>query len=63
MIVSEKQKKAIRAAKKEVAREYRARNKETLNAYRREWAQNNPDKIREYQARYWINKAKELGVN
>lgn len=28
------------------------------NAYRREWAKNNPDKVRAQQLRYWTNRAK-----
>lgn len=33
--------------------------KDARNAYRRKWAKNNPDKLREYQARYWEKKAAE----
>lgn len=33
--------------------------KNARNAYRRKWAKNNPDKLREYQARYWEKKAAE----
>lgn len=35
---------------KEVARE-------KYNQYHRQWASAHPDKIREYQRRYWIKKA------
>ena len=31
--------------------------KEARNAYRREWNRKNPDKLKEYQARYWQRKA------
>lgn len=31
--------------------------KAARNEYRREWAKRNPDKLREYQARYWDKKA------
>lgn len=33
--------------------------KDARNAYRRKWAKNNPDKLREYQTRYWEKKAAE----
>ena len=31
-----------------------------LNAYQREWRKNNKDKEREYRARHWEKKAREL---
>lgn len=33
--------------------------KEARKAYKREWYRKNPDKIKEYQARYWERKAAE----
>lgn len=33
--------------------------KEARNAYRREWNRRNPDKLREYQERYWAKRAAE----
>ena len=33
--------------------------KEARRAYRRNWAKNNPDKVRAAQARYWERKAAE----
>lgn len=36
--------------------EYRKKNREKLNAQRRDWAKNNPDKIKKYQERYWQKK-------
>ncbi|MCR4745526.1 MAG: hypothetical protein K5894_09915 [Lachnospiraceae bacterium] len=33
--------------------------KEARRAYKRQWARNNPDKIRAQQERYWQKKAKE----
>lgn len=33
--------------------------KEARRAYKREWAQKNPEKIRAQQARYWEKKASE----
>lgn len=32
---------------------------EARRSYKREWAKRNPDKIREYQQRYWTKKAEE----
>ena len=34
--------------------------KEARRAYRREWAKNNPEKIKEHQARYWEKKAETI---
>ena len=31
------------------------------NAYRREWAKNNPDKVRAQQLRYWQRRAAAAG--
>ena len=33
---------------------------EARRAYKREWHRRNPDKVREYQARYWEKRAAEL---
>ena len=33
-----------------------------LNAYQREWRKNNKDKAREYRARHWEKKAKQLAA-
>lgn len=30
------------------------------NAYKREWARKNPDKVKEQQNRYWERKAQKL---
>lgn len=30
---------------------------EARRAYKREWAKRNPEKIKEYQSRYWTKKA------
>ncbi len=30
------------------------------NAWRREWAKKNPDKVKEYNERYWSKKAAEM---
>lgn len=39
--------------------EYRKKNKERINAQKREWNKHNPDKLKEYRERYWERKAKE----
>lgn len=33
--------------------------REASNAYKREWAKRNPDKVKAAQERYWVKKAKE----
>ena len=38
-------------------RDYYRRNRETLLANQREWRKNNPDKVQEYNKRYWENKS------
>lgn len=34
--------------------------KEARRAYKREWNRRNPDKVKEYQARYWARKAARM---
>jgi len=41
---------------REYMREYRKKNREKINAQKREWYRNNPDKIAEYQERFWAKK-------
>lgn len=58
----EEQKEVIIMATAEEARrsyrkEYREKNRDRINAYHREWAKNNPEKIKEHQDRYWQKKA------
>lgn len=31
-----------------------------MREYKREWRKQNKDKVREYQARYWAKKAREM---
>lgn len=33
--------------------------KEARRAYKRAWAKKNPERIREYQAKYWAKKAQQ----
>lgn len=44
-------------ARRAYFREYRARNREKLNAQRREWYHKNKMKAGEQQTRYWERKA------
>lgn len=39
-------------------REYRRKNRKKINAQQRAWRAGNPEKIREYQKRYWERRAK-----
>lgn len=43
-------------------RKYRQRNREKINKQQREWRGRNPDKVREYQVRYWEKRAKNSGL-
>lgn len=36
---------------------------EARKAYKREWAKKHPDKIREYQRRYWTKKGAEAAAS
>ena len=46
------------AARREYKRLYRIQNRDKINAYHRQWAKNNPDKIKKYQDRYWSKKSR-----
>jgi hypothetical protein len=43
--------------KREYYQKYQQENRERLNKYQREWRAKNPDKVREYNQRYWEKKA------
>ena len=43
-------------------REYRQRNKERLNEYRKEWAKRNPGKVKMYAEKQWEKRAKQNEV-
>lgn len=34
--------------------------REAANAYKREWAKRNPEKVKAAQRRYWTKRAKEM---
>lgn len=46
-------------AKRSYHREYRRKNREKINAKRREWRANNRDKTQQCNERYWEKKAKD----
>ncbi len=46
--------------RKDYKKRYRLRNREKINEQQRAWRKANPDKVREYQARYWERKAKNI---
>ena len=48
-------------ARKNYKRRYRLRNREKINLQQRMWRKKNPDKVKEYQARYWERKAGKAG--
>jgi hypothetical protein len=47
-------------AKREYARQWREKNRETIRQKKRDWDRLNQDKVRLYQNRYWEKKAAEL---
>ena len=48
-------------ARRNYKRQYRIKNRDKINAQQREWRANNPDKVREYQSRYWEKLAEKNG--
>lgn len=44
--------------KAEYFKKYRQEHREQLNAYRREWAKRNPDKVKKYNSDYWNKRSK-----
>lgn len=45
-------------AQREYKRQYRDRNREKINRQQREWRAGHPEKVKQYQKRYWENVAK-----
>lgn len=41
---------------REYMKEYRKNNRERINEQRREWARNNPDRVKAHQEKYWNKK-------
>ena len=61
-VAQEVQKEVLVMATAEEARrayrkEYREKNRDRINAYHRQWAKDNPEKIKEHQDRYWQKRA------
>lgn len=48
--------------RREYFRKWAEKHKEELKIKKREWQRANKDKVKEYQARYWENKAKKEGA-
>ena len=44
-------------------RKYRQKNREKINKQQREWRARNPDKVKEYQVRYWERAARRTEDN
>lgn len=51
-----KEKKA-KELKAKYLKQYRADNKDKLNAYQRQYRANNKDKVKQYNQTYWLKKA------
>ena len=47
-------------ARRKYFREYRARNRDRLNARQRQWHKEHPEKAREYLHRYWMREALKM---
>lgn len=48
---------AARLARNAARRRYREENREAINAYNRAWKRAHPDRVREYERRYWERRA------
>lgn len=46
-----------RKARARARKKYREKHREEINAYRRKWAKENPDKVKEQASRYWKRQA------
>jgi len=49
-------------ARREYRKAYRQKNAEKINANLKKWREAHPEKIREYEARYWVRKAASMGI-
>ena len=49
-----------RAYMREYMRKYRAENAEKIKARHKAWRDANPDKVREYQEKYWAKRLAEV---
>lgn len=53
-------KEAAAEARRAYQREYRAKNKQKLDEYAKQWRKDHPDKLKEYEAKHWMKKAMEM---
>ena len=58
--MTESEKEAMREARNAYHRDWAKRNPEKVNAYNRNWRKRNPEKVNAAKARYWLKKAAEL---
>lgn len=42
--------------RKDYLKRYRVENKESINAYQRQWRAEHPEKVKEYHEKYWMKK-------
>lgn len=49
-------------ARRDYKRQYRCDNRDRINAQQREWRAKNPDKVWEYQKRYWEKQAEKKNI-
>ena len=47
-------------ARRQYMKDYRERKQHKLNEYLRVWRKKNPEKVQQYNIRYWEKKAREL---
>jgi hypothetical protein len=51
---------AAREARRQYYRDYARKHKESIRASQKKWRDANPDKVKEYTARYWNRRAQEV---
>lgn len=51
---------SAREAQREYMRNWRANNKDHLNAYMKQWREDNPEKVKQYQRNFWEKKGEGL---
>lgn len=47
----------IKQLKRDYYKQYRADNKDKINAYQRQYRADNKDKVKQYNKKYWLKKA------
>lgn len=58
--MTEQEKQQALEARREYLRKWRQKNKKRVNAYQKQYRKENPEKIKEINARYWMKKAQEM---